>query len=86
MPVGQPIDGAATSALRDQVASLAERDELIRRFPVRELKQLGPGPAVEGSASRQPAQQDEVVEGECLAAATGLMDEANEAGVRSGGK
>ena len=44
VPASQPIDGAATSAPRSQVASLAEQDEPGRRLAFRELKQLGRGP------------------------------------------
>ena len=47
VPASQPIVGAATSAPRSQVASLAERDEPGRRLAFRELKQLGRGPAVQ---------------------------------------
>ena len=47
VPASQPIEGAATSVPRSQVASLAERDEPGRRLACRELKQLGRGPAVQ---------------------------------------
>ena len=86
VPSGQSIDGATTSTLCDQVASLAERDELFRRLCIRKLKQLGSGPAVQGAASRQPPQHDEIVEAERFAAPTGLVDEADEVGVRPGGQ
>ena len=46
VPASQPREGAATSALRSQVVSLAERDESGRRLAFRELKQLGRCPAV----------------------------------------
>ena len=77
VPGSQPIVGAATSALLGQVASLAERDLPGRRLAFRELKQLGRGPAVQWSASRELAQQDEVVEAERSAAATRLVDEVS---------
>ena len=44
VPASQPIESAATSAPRSQVASLAERDEPGHRLAFRELKQLGRGP------------------------------------------
>ena len=46
VPASQPIEGAATSPPRNQVASFAERDEPGRRLAFRELNQRGRGAAV----------------------------------------